>query len=103
MLCEMLESGGFSVLAIEHPAQVDRFGVEPRPSLFLIDMMLPGRTGIELAEQLRVAGFADTPMIAMSASRLMTQNASRSGLFQRTLDKPFDLSVLLDCLEHYVT
>lgn len=102
MLRDLLEGGGFDVVAFDHPDSVTELDSRVRPALFIIDLMLPGSTGIELAERLRIAGFADTPMIAMSASKAMTQMASRSGLFQDTLYKPFDLSVLLDCVERHV-
>ena len=74
-----------------------------RPSLFLIDIMLPRETGIELAEQLRSQGFADTPIIAMTASKLMSELAVESGLFQAAIDKPFDIDVLIACIERYIT
>jgi CheY-like chemotaxis protein len=102
MLCEMLEADGFSVVALDHPDHIQTIESDVPPDLFLIDLMLPGRTGIELAEHLRSAGYTDTPMIAMSASRAMTRYASESGLFQETIYKPFDLSALLQCVERHV-
>jgi DNA-binding response OmpR family regulator len=102
MLTEFLRADGFSVLGFEHPDQMREFDEEQRPDLFIIDLMLPGRDGIEVAKQLRTEGFEDTPMIAMSASRALTETASDSGLFQETIYKPFDLSTLLDCVERHV-
>jgi CheY-like chemotaxis protein len=71
------------------------------PALFLVDVMLPGMSGIELAEQLRAGGFARTPMIAMSASPGMLRAAAESRLFQEILPKPFDLTTLLDCVGRF--
>jgi CheY-like chemotaxis protein len=75
-------------------------GVEPY--LFLVDLMLPGIDGIELASRLRAGHFRDTPIIAMSASAAMLAAARRSTLFQETLAKPFDLSTMLGYVERYV-
>src|SRR4051794_20069515 len=52
-----------------------------QPDLFLVDLMLPGTSGIDLARDLRHRGYAVTPMIAMSASGSMIERASESGLF----------------------
>ncbi len=102
MLRDLLEADGFSVVALDHPDRIQTIESDAPPDLFLIDLMLPGRSGIELAEQLRSTGFTNTPMIAMSASRAMTRFASESGLFQETIYKPFDLSTLLECVERHV-
>jgi DNA-binding response OmpR family regulator len=102
MLIEFLEADGFSVLGLEHPDQAEKFDEEQRPNLFIIDLMLPGKDGMEVAKKLRTEGFEDTPMIAMSASRALTESASDSGLFQETIYKPFDLSTLLACVERHL-
>ena len=102
MLCDLLEADGFSVVFADHPDQVHTLVADLRPDLFLIDLMLPGSNGIELAQHLRGRGFVDTPMIAMSASRAMTRAASKSGLFQETIYKPFDVATVLGCIERYV-
>ena len=44
----------------------------------------------------------EAPMIAMSASSSMVQEAQQSGLFQAALVKPFDLDILLDTLGRYL-
>jgi len=73
------------------------------PSLFLIDIMLPGMSGVELAEQLRAEHFSDIPMIAMSASSFMVKTARATGLFAETVRKPFDVAGLLELVERYVS
>jgi CheY-like chemotaxis protein len=102
MLCDVLEEGGFFVVALDHPDSIRSLGDGRRPDLFLIDLMLPGENGIDLARRLRARGFTSTPMIAMSASRFMTRCAAESGLFQETLYKPFDLDTLIDAVERHV-
>lgn len=98
LLREVLESEG-----IPHHG-VDSFNAEriaracPDPAAFLIDLMLPAANGVDLARQLRGA-FPEAPMIAMSASRLMLEVATKSGLFQESVAKPFNLSTLLDAIE----
>jgi CheY-like chemotaxis protein len=66
-----------------------------RPGAVLVDLMLPGISGIDVAREVQVV-FPGTPMLAMSASRLMLDVAAASGLFDAHLSKPFDLSLLLE-------
>jgi CheY-like chemotaxis protein len=102
VLRDVLELEGFQVVGVPRPELVQTAVGAVAPDLFLIDVMLPGMSGIELAEQLRASGHGETPMVAMSASRLMSDIAEESGVFQATVDKPFDLPALLSCVEAYL-
>ena len=96
----ILEEEGYAVVCMESPAQAQRLErTEVRPQLLVLDIMLPGISGIELARILRADGFPDTPMIAISASSSMLQRAKDSGLFQDALSKPFDLDTFLGAVE----
>ena len=97
---DVLEIEGYQVIAFAEPEPVCERITEAEPDAFLIDIMLPQKSGIELAQELRAEGYRDTCMIAMSASQLMTRAAQQSGLFTETLEKPFDVQTLLDTVEH---
>jgi DNA-binding response OmpR family regulator len=100
----VLEDEGYRVLAFAHPDPVTHLDeTEEHPDLFLIDVMLPEMSGIELARRLTNAGFDATPKIAMSASREHVIEATRSRLFDDAIRKPFEIDHLLACVEHYVT
>lgn len=94
MLHDMLTVQGFRPVGVERPDLVLSAATSARPDLFLIDVMLPGTSGIEVAHELREHGFTTTPMIALSASRVMTEAAEKSGVFQATLLKPFEYDQL---------
>ena len=94
LLRDLLELQGFSVLAIPDPTLIQCIEPNLRPDLILIDMMLPEKSGIEIAQDLREQGFAHTPMIALSASRLMAEAAEESSMFQSAMVKPFDYDEL---------
>jgi CheY-like chemotaxis protein len=100
-LCDLLEFAGFRVLCLADPDQVAALSPAAHPSVFLIDVMLPGTSGVELARSLRANGFTQTPMVAMSASERMLQMADSSRLFQETISKPFDLDLVLQVVERY--
>ena len=100
LIRDVLELRGFRVVGVSKPADALRAAQDSPADLFLIDVMLPGISGVELAGQLQRQGAAQTPMIAMSASRLMTRLAVQSGVFTQTIDKPFEVFALLACVEH---
>lgn len=100
LLHTVLADAGYDVQSFSHPVPVIQLAeAEKRPDLFLIDIMLPHMSGITLAAELRARGFKDTPKIAMSASTHMIRTAAESGLFDTTLEKPFDIDTLLDAVE----
>lgn len=101
LLRSILESEEYAVIPMPRPELIDNIDTSYAPALFLLDLMLPGVSGIELAQQLRDRGFTTTPIIAMSASPTILQLAAESGLFQEVIAKPFDLSALVDCVRRY--
>ncbi|GAC1508389.1 MAG: hypothetical protein NVS2B16_05170 [Chloroflexota bacterium] len=102
MLSEVLALEGFSVVEVAEPTTVYTELTDMQPNIFLVDLMLPGTNGIALAESLRENGYAATPMIAMSASALMRRAALQSGFFAHTIEKPFDIQTVLDCIQRHV-
>jgi DNA-binding NtrC family response regulator len=99
LIGEMLEMDGYDVIAVSHPGEVEQAVAGRNPSLFLTDIMLQGKSGIEVAQELRERSFDRTPMVAMSASKTMIQFAMTSGLFQAAIEKPFDLDALLNLVK----
>jgi CheY-like chemotaxis protein len=103
LLCSLFSDEGHTVLSYAHPAALTVWlGLGLRPSLFLLDLMLPDMNGIELAATLISSGFVDTPKIAMSASSSMLRQAVESGHFLGTVGKPFDIDELLSVVQQHV-
>src|SRR4030081_3876557 len=86
-VCAVLEDSGYKAVGITSPDLVDDAISDVKPRLFLMDIMLQGRSGIDAARALRAEGFPKTPMIAMSASPAMAGFARDSGVFDETIDK----------------
>lgn len=103
LVCALLEDEGYDVVCLRHPVLTeDLSGREVQPQLFVLDIMLPSMSGIQLARRLRGNGYVDTPMIAMSASSTMLEVAEQSALFQHFMSKPFDLDTLLQVVESHI-
>ena len=95
LLRDILESEGYSVVGLRHPELILDVMAREQPDLLLVDIMLPRRSGIEVADQLWTNGFGDIPMIAMSASTTMLDLARQMPFFQEVVRKPFDVVALL--------
>jgi two-component system phosphate regulon response regulator PhoB len=94
---DVLAITGYESVGFNRP--FDPTTLDVVPHAFILDMMLPDRSGIELAGMLREGGYEQVPMIAMSASPDKITEAKKSGLFQGYLPKPFDLDELLSLIE----
>jgi len=102
LLQDILDSEGYESVGVTRPDDALMVARQRNPDLFLIDIMMPRRSGIEVAEELRVNGFAETPMIALSASSIMRDLAHHTGLFQGSLPKPFDVDRLVHTVMGYL-
>jgi len=72
-----------------------------RPALVLLDLHLPGLSGVDVAAHLRRHNLADVPVV------LVTGDAPAAALlptvdFPEYLLKPFHLDALLACIRRYV-
>jgi OmpR-family two-component system manganese-sensing response regulator len=94
VLKELLDLEGYDAIGVGHPQCVLALARQTDPDLFFIDIMLPDKSGIEVAQELRENGFQTTPMIGMSASSIMASFAQESRLFQAVVEKPFDVDAL---------
>jgi DNA-binding response OmpR family regulator len=94
LLQELLILEGYEAVVVRHPRDALSVAKDADPALFFIDVMLPGTSGIEVAQELREHNFSGTPMIAMSASQIMVRVATESRLFQAVVEKPFDFDAL---------
>jgi DNA-binding response OmpR family regulator len=101
LLRDVLSADGYQVVDLAQPAlELIRRVVRP-PVIFILDIMLPGLNGVELARWLRDV-YPGAPMIAMSASRLKLEMAASSGLFSGAIAKPFDLITLTEVVSETV-
>jgi CheY-like chemotaxis protein len=99
VLTEALGDAGYRISGVQTPEDaLDAIRAE-EPDAILLDIMLPHRSGIEVADSFWLNGFAHVPIIGMSASVVMRDLVRQSKLFRAVLDKPFDLSDFLSLME----
>jgi signal transduction histidine kinase/ligand-binding sensor domain-containing protein/DNA-binding response OmpR family regulator len=97
---DLLEPLGFAVHTAEDGQQAIDKTVALRPDAIVMDLVMPGKTGIEAIREIRQRPeFNDLPIIAVSASVLeVKQEKSRLAGCDAFLPKPIDTARLLDLL-----
>ena len=64
----MLELSGYELVALNDESAAIRVAKETKPSVVVVDLKMPKKTGFQLATELRyISELADVPIIAMSA------------------------------------
>jgi len=94
-LAEGLSDQGFDVSVAHDGNEGYRLGREPRFDVMVLDIMLPGLSGVEVCRRLRADG-VDTPILVLTARGAETDetNALETGA-DDYLRKPFSLPVLV--------
>jgi DNA-binding response OmpR family regulator len=68
LVCHHLESGGFGVRVFPTGNIVIAESERTNPALFILDIMVPGKDGLELCRQIRhIPGLAAIPVIFLTA------------------------------------
>jgi two-component system cell cycle response regulator DivK len=99
-----LQASGFEVLRAEDGTEALRCACEEMPDLVVMDLELPGLTGVQVARALRER--ADTrhiPLIASTGHSLPAKldEAKRAG-FDQILIKPCDPAELVDTIRRHL-
>ena len=100
LLTEVLETDGYTVAGVPIPDMDLIRATCAEASLFLIDLMLPRMSGMELAALVQ-STYPGIPLVAMSASRIMLELAEASGLFEAQFPKPFGLDSVAQCVARF--
>ena len=100
LVASALEEEGYAVRVVHDGASALLQIIERPPALVLLDVAMPVMVGDELLRHLRRKGFADLPIIIMTAGLnpelYLAQGASD------ILPKPFDIHVLLDKVARFM-
>ena len=96
-----LDDGSFEVLEAEDGDQSIELARSKKPDVILLDMMMPGRTGLEVLELLRAdPELEQTPVIMLTArTRASDQEAALAAGADRYLAKPFSPLELISVVE----
>ena len=101
MLAVLLETEGFQVLTASNGAEALKALKVARPSVILLDLMMPVMSGDEFRQkQLADPAVADVPVICMTAAHDGRQRAERLHA-DEYFQKPVDFDRLLTAVRHH--
>jgi DNA-binding response OmpR family regulator len=91
----MLEDEGYIVVATNRGEDVEAISLSEQPDLIVLDMLLSGKDGREIARQLKSqAGTMNIPILMLSAHPQAAKEAQAFAI-NDFLAKPFDMEDLL--------
>lgn len=93
---------GYAVLTAASGEEALELAREWNPELVLLDLELPGISGLDTARRLSMLGGTSPVLIAFSASHTALAEARVQGLFAAALQKPVPLDRLLSTLESHL-
>ena len=90
-----LEDEGFQTVVAGSGRKALEILDRERPDLIITDFMMPGMTGLELAETIKSRDVhRSTPIMLMSGAQAY-MGAERPDLFAEVIEKPFDIDQLI--------
>lgn len=96
-----LEIGDYEILEARDGDESVELARATEPDLIVLDMMMPGRTGLEVLEELRAEPrFAETPVIMLTArAQTVDRKAAVEAGASHFLPKPFSPLALASLVE----
>lgn len=91
-LKEIIEANGFEAIGLQDPLLVKSVVKTEKPDLILLDLKMPGKSGFQVADELKHATeFHRRPIIAMSGFFTKTEHFLLMQLcgIQKCIRKPF--------------
>jgi len=96
-----LDDASYEIAEAEDGDQSIELARSLKPDVILLDMMMPGRSGLEVLELLRAdPGLAQTPVVMLTArARASDRDAAVAAGADRYLAKPFSPLELISVVE----
>lgn len=102
-LSRILSRHGYRVLAFDDPERALQAVAETEPDLAIVDVLMPGMSGIDLAESIQEATGGRVPVILLSARAKdadIAQGYRRGARYYIT--KPCEPRAVLDAVEYFI-
>jgi DNA-binding response OmpR family regulator len=96
VLVTTLEDVGYTVVAVERGDDLERILASDTPDLILLDMLISGRDGREIARHLKAHEATHRIPILMLSAHPSAEREARGAGADDFLAKPFDLELLLE-------
>ena len=94
-----LQAAGYGVCTARDGAEGLKLALSSRPDLIVMDVWMPEAVGFLVAERLRSFGFADVPVIFLTAgTKEQLWNIAREVEPAAFFEKPYQAGPLLKCI-----
>jgi CheY-like chemotaxis protein len=95
LISQFLRSRGYGVVEAENGARALEAARTTRPDVIVLDVLMPGMSGWEVARAIRQdADLTDIPIIVLTAIGHTTNEATSPLFADEFLDKPFEFADL---------
>jgi CheY-like chemotaxis protein len=96
----LAKRGGHDVVAIEHSSDVAAAVAEHRPDMVLLDFMMPGLSGLDVAAELASdPATAGTPIVFLTGRADIADEEFADLNIVGVIEKPFDTATLVTRLQ----
>jgi DNA-binding response OmpR family regulator len=97
-----LESAGYTILTTSNGEAALQLALEDRPDLLILDVVLPGREGLDVCREVKTALGEDAPPIILISARgqHMDVEAGMQAGADDYIIKPFSPRMLVDRVEN---
>lgn len=97
----ILEYGGFAVEITDNSEYLEGVSKEDLPSVVLLDLLLSGKDGKEIAKKIKSKDKTkNIPIIMLSAHSTAAEAAKEAGV-EAFIPKPFDMNELLEVVNKF--
>jgi two-component system response regulator MtrA len=100
LIVHRLESHQYQVIQASNGKDGEKLILEQKPDIVLLDWMLPGRSGAEVCENVRKAGFTNLIIMMTAKSQDIDKIDAYSFGISDYITKPFNMDVLVAMIEN---
>lgn len=100
LIVHRLESHQYQVIQAANGKDGEKLILEQKPDIVLLDWMLPGKSGSEVCENVRKAGFTNLIIMMTAKSQDIDKIEAYSFGISDYITKPFNMDVLVALIEN---
>jgi two-component system response regulator MtrA len=100
LVVHRLESHQYQVIQASNGKDGEKLILEQKPDIVLLDWMLPGKSGAEVCENVRKAGFTNLIIMMTAKSQDIDKIDAYSFGVSDYITKPFNMDVLVAMIEN---
>ena len=100
LIVHRLESHQYQVVQASNGKDGEKLILEQKPDIVLLDWMLPGKSGAEVCENVRKAGFTNLIIMMTAKSQDIDKIDAYSFGVSDYITKPFNMDVLVAMIEN---